>query len=592
MRMRWMMGAALMAGCGGVSPAVDAPIGDAPGDGDVEAVERYIESHREAEHETMPAGPQDLPAADACTREAPCELDASVVDGTFGPGAAIDVTGRWEASYTLTLAEGQVARVWTDADGIDTTLAVEGHGLRLFNDDFWSGSLTSLIQFQAPVAGDYVVRISTFAPGQGGEWSLATRPFEPHEVTAGFLLGEEYGGTVAPGGMGAGSDERVGDSVWFIARAGERVRLRVTSTDFDTVATLVGPTGESWFNDDAQDTGPDGTESPLDSTIEAMAPADGWYQLVVSPYGGQGDGTWHLRSSVRHPVSIGAGGLVPDEGYAGPEQQGRIYGLFVGITAYADSPLYGCADDATFLAAAFAERGLIAPDDAFVFTDADATRGNVVAALTDLSERVGPDDLVVVFFSGHGGVVANSPDPIELDGTDETLVFYDGEISDTQFVLHLDQVNAGTMLLALDACQSGGFARDFMTRPGRIGIFSSDEDVLSSTAEPVGAGGYLSWALREAVLGAGDGRPGDGAMCAGELTDFVLESFVEQHRNMNPEGSNAPYQRAVVERGAVPYSQALWLYPRNADGTFVGDETTCYHSGAPTPVEGQGPSCR
>ena len=44
-----------------------------------------------------------------------------------------------------------------------------------------------------------------------------------------------------------------------------------------------------------------------------------------------------------------------------------------------------------------------------------------------------------------------------------------------------------------------GLAEDWVTAPNRIGLFSSDADVLSDTAEPHRAGGYLSWHRRRGV---------------------------------------------------------------------------------------------
>ncbi len=141
----------------------------------------------------------------------------------------------------------------------------------------------------------------------------------------------------------------------------------------------------------------------------------------------------------------------------------------------------------------------------------------------------------------------------------------DGPLTDTEIATALDQVHAGTIILAIDACYSGGFADDFVRQPGRIGLFSSDEDVLSETAEPRRAGGYLSWYLRAGVLGHADDKPHDGVLYAGELTDFLSERFIQDHRLMNSEGDLDPLQRLVVRRGSVSWSDVLWVYPRGED---------------------------
>lgn len=98
-----------------------------------------------------------------------------------------------------------------------------------------------------------------------------------------------------------------------------------------------------------------------------------------------------------------------------------------------------------------------------------------------------------------------------------------------------------------------------------MGLFSSDEDVLSATAEPHRAGGYLSWHLRRGVLGEADARPRDGMLTAGELGDYLLDGYVADHRVMNPPEELDRAQRLVVRRGGVGWDHLLWAYPRSAD---------------------------
>ena len=121
------------------------------------------------------------------------------------------------------------------------------------------------------------------------------------------------------------------------------------------------------------------------------------------------------------------------------------------------------------------------------------------------------------------------------------------------------------MILALDTCHSGGFGDDWVRAPGRMGLFSSDGDVLSDTAEPRRAGGYLSWYLRRGVLGEADYKPHDGVLHAGEFTDYLLEGMVRDHRLMNPDGSVEPAQRFVLQRGGVVWTDVMWVYPRGED---------------------------
>src|SRR5690606_33108158 len=66
-----------------------------------------------------------------------------------------------------------------------------------------------------------------------------------------------------------------GSWLHFEGQAGSIVRLRVTSSELDPIATLIGPSGQTWVNDDANDLGADGSERALDSTIVAALPESG-----------------------------------------------------------------------------------------------------------------------------------------------------------------------------------------------------------------------------------------------------------------------------------------------------------------------------
>lgn len=508
------------------------------------------------------------------------------------PATSSNAEGHGGARIVVPVGSDELVRITLGSDALDTLLTARlPSGVVLRNDDS-AGTTNSLIQLSIPGGGDVEITATTFAAGAAGPATLNVIVLGPEQrqpvmggdgVLTGTLEAAIAEGSGVEGCRPEAQPSPTGTG-WIEARAGERLHIRVTSSDFDTVATLLAPSGLDWTNDDAGDTGPNGRERLTDSTIDAIAPVDGWYQLNVSPYG-DGSGTFTARLTRRPPVTLEPGADVPSVGYAGPNTEGQVFGLFMGITDYGDSSLYGCADDASFLAQAFDLRGLIAPQNSIVLTDGDATSDAAIAALEDLAGRVGPDDLLVIFYSGHGGTQpAHRRDRTELDGVDETLVFVDRQMTDDEFVSLVDDIDAGNTLLALDACQSGGFAREFMSAPGRMAVFSSDEDVLSSTAEPVGAGGYVSFYLREAILGSGDGRPLDGALTAGELADYLTEGFIAHHRAMNPPGSNAPYQRLIVDRGSLRWDDVLFITPRNPAGALPERTKAPMHSGPPVPV--------
>jgi len=467
--------------------------------------------------------------------------------------------------WRIELDPSQRVRIRMSSSAIDPLLEIRGPGHQhLRNDDAFPGMLDSVLDFQPAQAGTYEIWATSYAARQTGDYTLQITPRDPNGVGVPLVLGGEATAVLGRDGM---QQDLPGSWLRFEGSAGSIVRLRVTSQAFDTIATLIGPGGQTWVNDDANDLGPNGDERSLDSTIVAALPQTGVYQLVVTPYG-EGAGPFRVRSTQRPPVLLSGSGARP-EGLAGPNGGGRLLGLYAGITAYqGHGQLYGCADDARLLGEAMRASHLQDETDQVVLPDGLATREAFLNGIRQMAELAGPDDVVLVFFSGHGQQQPDQEGGDELDELDETIVLYDGSLTDDEVIEALSAIRAGTVILALDSCHSGGFARDWETAPGRLGVFSSDEDVLSDVGQPHQAGGYLSWHLRRAVLGEADSRPRDGVLHAGELTDYLYTGFVADDRLMNPPGEMDPAQRLVVRRGAVTWDQVLWVYPRNPDFTL------------------------
>jgi hypothetical protein len=201
-------------------------------------------------------------------------------------------------------------------------------------------------------------------------------------------------------------------------------------------------------------------------------------------------------------------------------------------------------------------------DDAIVLTDNDATVGNLHSAVRELSGRMGPNDMFVLFYSGHGDRLprAGGYHATDPDALDETIELYDGPLTDDEMNSMFENVGAGTSLLVLDACFSGGFAKDVISAPGRMGLFSSEEDVTSSVAGKFRAGGYLSVFIADAV---GDGladADADGGVSAIELSQYLHERYRADVKSSEPGdyvrtgGPQLGYQHLVVDRGSVgPY---------------------------------------
>jgi hypothetical protein len=196
----------------------------------------------------------------------------------------------------------------------------------------------------------------------------------------------------------------------------------------------------------------------------------------------------------------------PEEAMAPlPAGTGRTVGVFVGISDYASqNDLELCASDAARVQQAFVGAGIMAPMDTVVLTDHQATRGAVTSAIDRLTRQLGEGDMLVFFFSGHGNHVPDQ-DRDELDGLDETIVLYDGAMTDDELGALLAE-GPQRELVALDSCYSGGFQRDIARLSDSAGFYASREDQLSYVAEEHQAGGYLSYYLASSVAQS-QGRP-------------------------------------------------------------------------------------
>lgn len=102
-------------------------------------------------------------------------------------------------------------------------------------------------------------------------------------------------------------------------------------------------------------------------------------------------------------------------------------------------------------------------------------------------------------------------------------------------------------------------AGDVVTRPGILGLFSSEEDLTSAVAGKFQAGGYLSHFLRTALAGEADLGPRDGTITAGELSTYLRRQFASQAANVEAEtmDNQHNYQNLVIERGGVKINDVV-----------------------------------
>jgi hypothetical protein len=485
--------------------------------------------------------------------------------GALAQGDSTLNSGEFMDTYEMSFPAGSAVHLEAVSSAFDTYLIVRPpSGQQQDNDDQAQGNTNAALDFVS-AGGTYRVIVTSYRPGEVGDYELRVNqggsapsaPSNPGTATGGSRpsgpaaasTGATTTGALAQGDTTIPSGE-FADNYTRTFEVGQSVEIRLTSSQFDPYLIVHTPSGRQMDNDDLNG-------QTRDAGINLPAAEAGEYRITVTSYRPGETGNYSMTfgagAAVPRPAGVGGGGA------GGAGGGGRIFGVFVGITDYPGAgDLPECANDAIKLAQALRERGLLTEDRQVVLTDSQATVANVRNAMARMAQQIRPDDIFIFFHSGHGGQTGGgSTDPREIDGNDEYIVMYDGQIMDNDMGTMFDAINARVAVLSLDSCFAGGFAKDVITRPGRIGLFSSEEDVLSAVASQFQAGGYLSHFLRTAFQGAADAAPNDGVLTVGELTHYLYRQFGQHAADVELQGA---YQHLVVDRGAVTVDQVLWSY--------------------------------
>lgn len=464
------------------------------------------------------------------------------IQGELAEGDARLPSGEYVDRYPLSGQQGQQLEIRLSSSAFDTYVAISGpNGFEQYNDDdMQAGTRDSRLVVALPAAGDYIIHVTSYAPGERGAYTLAINPTQEVAPGAGLaggsdlLGGQTMAGELAPGDSTLQSGEFV-DAFRFQGEAGQRVVVDMQSTAFDPYLILLAPSGAQEDNDDISST-------DRNSRIETTLAETGQYVIGATSYqpGERGPYVVTMQQGAAPQVSAGASAR-------------RVYAVMVGISDYpgAGNDLPLTAEDARKLQQALARQGALA-EESVTLIDSQATRAGLQQAFQQVAAAAGPDDLFVFFYSGHGSQQRGRISATEPDGKDETIELYDGTVTDDDLAQLLTQVRTRTTLVILDSCFSGGFARDVVSRPGVMGLFSSEEDLTSSVAEKFQAGGFLSHFVQTGLSGEADENR-DRVITAGELSAYVRREFAEEVRDVSSvtQEGQRNYQFPVVDRGAV-----------------------------------------
>ena len=120
--------------------------------------------------------------------------------------------------------------------------------------------------------------------------------------------------------------------------------------------------------------------------------------------------------------------------------------------------------------------------------DGDATLASIRDALGFVAKSSGPNDTVVIFFSGHGCLIDGSDDPasaiLPMDCDGRTL--HSTSLSEAEFSAALRRIPARRLVVLLDACHSGGAGSFKGQEPTKSQALRFSEKSLDRLAQGTG----------------------------------------------------------------------------------------------------------
>jgi hypothetical protein len=260
--------------------------------------------------------------------------------------------------------------------------------------------------------------------------------------------------------------------------------------------------------------------------------------------------------------------------YSGEEARPDLHVLTVGINHYRNPALdlnYGVPDAkgvAGFFGGPKGRVGLYGTVSVTEITDTDAVRENILKAIGAL-EHSKPDDVVVIYFAGHGDTREERWYFIPHDVTYPERVeqLRDRGLSNDEIYGALQRIPARKVLLVIDACKSGAMVtmkqRGFEERKALVKMArASGTHVVAAAAKEQFATelsdlghGAFTYVLLEGL----SGKAATGSDRA--VTVRSLVTYIEDHLpEMSAKGGEQP-QFPVVDSRGMDFPIALAMAP-------------------------------
>jgi WD40 repeat protein/uncharacterized caspase-like protein len=280
------------------------------------------------------------------------------------------------------------------------------------------------------------------------------------------------------------------------------------------------------------------------------------------------------------------------------KRKGTAYIIAVGVNEYANSQYnlkYAAADARSFaeeMSRRQTQIGGFERVEVIQLLDQDATKANILAAISRLSgavvgppslkatpldalKRAEPEDTVVIYFAGHGTAQAQRfyLIPHDLGYTGErTKLTEQGlntmlahSISDIELENAVEGLDAGHLLLIIDACNSGQALEAEEKRRGPMNskglaqlayekgmyILTAAQSFQAALEAAQLGHGYLTYALVEEGLKTpvADSSPKDGVVIAREWLNFATERVPQMQEEKMSQGRGIGLEEMTFSEG-------------------------------------------
>jgi caspase domain-containing protein len=261
---------------------------------------------------------------------------------------------------------------------------------------------------------------------------------------------------------------------------------------------------------------------------------------------------------------------------------GRYRALLIGNSTYpADEhnlqTLKGPVKDIAVLNRALVDRDAGLFDDVDVTLLPEATSTRAVRALGKFFGTAERDDVLLVYFSGHGKLDESARLHLCMQDTESTDLLSTA-VSSTRINEFADASSAGNVVIVLDCCHAGAFRGgelgDAVAGPGRYVLTSCRGTQLANDATVENGTSFFTQHLVDGLLTAAPDSDGDGYVGFSDVYGYI-------DRQLRAEGKQIP-QRRVSGDGDLPLARRAPPAPVPAAGPASIEEPPS--DGAPAGV--------